>query len=319
MASLLSEIRAEGAVLGTNLLTPPWSLRFEDPGAMAIVVMLRGAGAIVMRGQTDEAISAMTHHLRSGEVAVLMGGRPFRVTDGSSWPGPARYVVHAGGACTTEDGKPLPAAFTLARHICGDAADAPAKVLIGRYQVSGGVAQRVLEALPPMIVVPADDTLKPVTELAMAEVARDRPGQQAVVDRMVDLLLLSTLRTWWATQRADQPHLYTAMSDPVVGVALRAIHDAPGEPWSVAALAERAGVSRATLARRFVEMVGETPMTYLTRHRLSVAGDLLRSSDLTVDAVARRVGYRSGFGLSAAFKRVLDMRPSEARVPAYPA
>ena len=316
MASLLKEVRAEGAILGKNLLVPPWSLRFEDPVGMAIVVMLRGVGAVALGGESDQPAAVMTHRLRAGDVAVLTGGRPFRLTDGSAQPGPARYVVHEGGACTTETGDPLPADFTLARHTCGDADEAPTAVLTGSYRMRGGKAQRVLQALPPMVVVPADGTLGPVTDLAMAEIARDLPGQQAVVDRLLDLLLLSTLRTWFGRQGSDEPGLYAAMSDPVLGVVLRAIHDAPGEPWSVATLAERAAVSRATLARRFTEVVGQTPMAYLTRHRLSVASDLLRSSDLTVDAVARRVGYRSGFGLSAAFKRVLNTRPSDARVVA---
>jgi AraC-like DNA-binding protein len=81
----------------------------------------------------------------------------------------------------------------------------------------------------------------------------------------------------------------------------------------VAALAAEASVSRATFARRFTELVGEPPMSYLTGWRLSLAADLLQRTDATVEAVARQVGYESGFGLSVAFKRVHDTRPSDLR------
>jgi AraC-like DNA-binding protein len=81
----------------------------------------------------------------------------------------------------------------------------------------------------------------------------------------------------------------------------------------VAALAAEASVSLATFARRFTELVGEPPMSYLTGWRLSLAADLLQRTDATVEAVARQVGYESGFGLSVAFKRVHDTRPSDLR------
>jgi AraC-like DNA-binding protein len=102
----------------------------------------------------------------------------------------------------------------------------------------------------------------------------------------------------------------------VVGAALRLLHDEPAHPWTVAALAARTGVSRAALARRFSDLVGEPPMTYLTDLRLALAADLLREPDATVAAVARRVGYGSAFALSAAFKRERGVSPQEHRAAA---
>lgn len=89
------------------------------------------------------------------------------------------------------------------------------------------------------------------------------------------------------------------------------LQDDPAHPWTVASLAARAGVSRAGLARRFAELVGEPPMACLTGWRLAVAADLLRESDATVEAVARKVGYSAPFALSAAFKRVRGVSPQE--------
>ena len=91
------------------------------------------------------------------------------------------------------------------------------------------------------------------------------------------------------------------------------LHNNPAHPWTVATLAAGTGVSRASLARHFAELVGEPPMSYLTSWRLALAADLLREPDATVGAVARQVGYGSAFALSAAFKRVRGVSPQEHR------
>lgn len=101
--------------------------------------------------------------------------------------------------------------------------------------------------------------------------------------------------------------------DPIAGAALRLMHDDPAHPWTVASLAARVGVSRALFARRFTELVGEPPMTYLTAWRLALAADLLRGPDGTVASVARQVGYGTPFALSAAFKRAHGVSPSHHR------
>ena len=92
------------------------------------------------------------------------------------------------------------------------------------------------------------------------------------------------------------------------------MHNDPAHPWTVASLAAETGVSRAALARRFHDLVGEPPMTFLTGWRLALAADLLREPDATVGAVAQKVGYGSPFALSTAFKRVRGISPQEHRV-----
>ena len=99
----------------------------------------------------------------------------------------------------------------------------------------------------------------------------------------------------------------------MIGRALRMLHNNPAHPWTVATLAAETGVSRASLARYFAELVGEPPMSYLASWRLALAADLLREPDATVGAVARQVGYGSAFALSAAFKRVRGVSPQEHR------
>lgn len=98
-----------------------------------------------------------------------------------------------------------------------------------------------------------------------------------------------------------------------MGPALTAIHSDPARPWTVEKLAAVGGASRAAFARRFAEVVGQPPMTYLTEWRLDVAADLLRDGDATVASVARQVGYANPFALSVAFKRVRGVTPRQHR------
>lgn len=153
----------------------------------------------------------------------------------------------------------------------------------------------------------------PLVPLLAAEIGREEPGQTVVLDRLLDLLVITALRTHLARADAAGSAWYHAHSDPVVGHALRLLHDNPALPWTVATLAAKTGVSRAVLARRFTELVGESPMAYLTGWRLALAADLLREPDTTVDAVARKVGYGSAFALSTAFKRVRGVSPQQHR------
>lgn len=102
--------------------------------------------------------------------------------------------------------------------------------------------------------------------------------------------------------------------DPAVSTALRAIHEDPAAPHTVADLAQRAHVSRATLAQRFTQLVGQPPSSYLTSWRLQLAKERLRESDDQLHRIARDVGYGSGYALAAAFRREVGIPPGIWRV-----
>jgi AraC-like DNA-binding protein len=164
-------------------------------------------------------------------------------------------------------------------------------------------------------VLPDESWNSPLMAVLSGEIAKDQPGQEVVLDRLLDLLLIAVLRAWFSRTEANVPGWYRAQSDSVVGRALRMLHEHPEQPWTVATLAYATGVSRAALARRFTELVGEPPMTYLTGWRLALAADLLRDSDATIGTIARQVGYGSPFALSTAFKRVRGISPQQHRKP----
>jgi AraC-like DNA-binding protein len=189
-------------------------------------------------------------------------------------------------------------------------------MLNGTYEAEGEVSRRMMGALPPMLVLPADSWESPLLSLLATEIVKDEPGQEAVLDRLLDLLLIAVLRAWFARPDAEAPAWYRAYSDPVVGLALRLIHNDPANRWTVAKLAAETGVSRAALARRFNELVGEPPMAFLTEWRLALAADLLLDPEATVGSVAHQVGYASPFALSTAFKRVRGVSPQQHKLAA---
>ncbi|MGN9786516.1 AraC family transcriptional regulator [Nonomuraea sp. ZG12] len=301
LAALLDGPRARGAFLLRILLDPPWSLRIQDEAPLTVLTLVRGSAWIIR--QNGEEVS-----LRPGEVAIVRGPEPYKIADD---PGTEpQVIVHPGQNCTTLDGRSLYQEMSLGVRTWGNAPDGGTMLITGVYQMEGEISKRLLEALPPVLVQPGGTP----AVLLGAEVVKDEPGQEAVLDRLLDLLLISTLRSWFATHEA--PAWYRARSDPVVGKAMRLMHNNPAHPWTVAALAAHVGVSRASLARRFTELVGEPPMAFLTDWRLALAADLLREPDETIGSVARKVGYGSPFALSAAFKRVRGVSPHHHRVGA---
>jgi AraC-like DNA-binding protein len=196
----------------------------------------------------------------------------------------------------------------------GNDPDGDTVMLIGAYQMDGEVSQRLLRVLPRALVLRGDAWESPLVSLLADEMVKDDPGQEAVLDRLLDLLLIAVLRAWFSRPEAAAPAWYKAQSDPVVGRALGMLHNNPAHPWTVASLASETGISRAALARRFTELVGEPPMAFLTGWRLALAADLLREPEATVGSVARQVGYGSSFALSTAFKRVRGVSPQQHKL-----
>jgi AraC-like DNA-binding protein len=303
LADLLDGVRARGALFRRTVMTPPWSLRFASGAPLTLATMLRGAAWVVPAGGEPVRVAA-------GDVVVLRGRAPYTVaSDPALAP---RAVIGDWAYCATGDGGADDEADGSA---VADGPAGSALLLSGAFTGRGVISERLLRALPDLLVTRDADCPCPMLDAVAEEVTGRRPGQRVVLDRLLDLTLVSTLRSWFDRSGARAPAWYRAMDDPVVGRALRLLHDAPAHPWTVAELATGSGVSRAALARRFTERVGEPPMAYLTSWRIAMAADLLRGTDATVGSIARQVGYANAFALSVAFKRLRGMAPTAYRAP----
>jgi AraC-like DNA-binding protein len=313
IAGLLDGPRAREAFLLRSLLDPPFSMRIQDEAPLTLVAMVRGSAWVLP--DVGERLS-----LHTGDVAILRGPDPYVIADEPDTP--VQVVILPGQVCTNPDGAELTGMQRMGVRTwgnTGDTASATAStagatvMLTGTYQLRSETSQRLLDALPPVLVLSADSWSSPLIPYLAEEITKDEPGQEAVLDRLLDLLLIAVLRAWFARPEAAAPGWYRAHGDPVVGPALRLLHHNPAHPCTVATLARETGVSRAALARRFTELVGEPPMAFLTGWRLTVAADLLREPGATVGSVARKVGYASPFALSTAFKRRYGISPAQHR------
>ncbi|MFJ5260150.1 AraC family transcriptional regulator [Streptomyces sp. NPDC088387] len=308
----LAGVRAHGAVFCRTVSAPPWGLCFVEPAPLALAVMLRGNGWIVPADGEPVA-------LRQGEIVLIRSELPYTVADRpTSSP---RILVDGDDHCTVTGDPEAPRRNWRVTGRTSSPDDGPAGddgdlLVTAGYRIGGDLSLPLLDALPPVAPVPAHTSLAPLLDLVADETADDNPGQQIVLDRLLDLLLVRSLRCWFARPDAEPPPGYRALSDPYLGHVLRRLHEEPARPWTVASLAAEAGMSRTTFARRFTAMVGRPPLAYLTQWRMALAADRLRRPGVTVAAVAREVGYTDAFTFSSAFKRTRGVSPSAHRAGA---
>ncbi|TCC54541.1 AraC family transcriptional regulator [Kribbella pittospori] len=301
---LLAGTRARDGVFNLTILDPPWAIEIRDEAPLALATLVRGSGWVTRNGVEPVRMD-------EGDVAIFTGSSPYVVGDTVETAPQLR--IHPGGVCEPLPGAPADYSARLGVRTYGSRASGAVMVASGTYQLAGDVSRRLVTALPPVLVVPAAEIAGPVTDMVIGEIQRDAPGQQSVLDRWLDLALITTLRAWFARPESHAPGWYQAQTDPVAGTALRLLHEDPAYPWNVTELADRVGVSRASLARRFTALVGEAPMSYLTGWRITLAADQLRATKDTVETIARRVGYANAFALSVAFKRVRGTTPTAHR------
>jgi AraC-like DNA-binding protein len=296
VAVLLHGIRARQAVLHHTVLEPPWALRIEERYPLTLAAVLQGECWVSF----DDGERAL---LRPGDIGLIVGQDCYTVADD---PGtPVGVVVRRDGAWTVA-GERLPTPVDAVTCVLGQSGHT--LVVSGSFDVRSVRSGRLLQALPRVTSarLPHGSAL---FAFLLGELGVVRPGRQEALDRWLDLALATTVRAWLET--SDQaPGWYVALGDPAVGPALRALHDDLAAGWTVASLARSAGLSRSAFAQRFTQVVGQTPLAYLTQARLEWAAELLQDPTATVAAVARRVGYATPYGLSAAFKRHFGVPPT---------
>ena len=201
--------------------------------------------------------------------------------------------------------RPLAHAFHNAPVDGGD-------VVCATVDFDGGDQHPLARALPPMIVLPlsAVDGIEHTLALLFSESEQARCGQRMLADRMFEVLILQLLR-WLLDhpEQADLPTgLLTGLAHPQIAATLTALHERPGEAWSLESMAAVAGMSRSVFAAAFKAETGSTPAEYLMQWRISIAQGMLRKG-APVKVAADQLGYQSAGSLSRAFTQVVGVSP----------
>lgn len=174
-----------------------------------------------------------------------------------------------------------------------------------------------MDALPPFIHLQGTDAtefswLQTTINFISHEIRNARPGTAAVVNRLVEVLFTQIMRAY-IEQAETPPGILGAIADAKLGLALNAMHQRPEHPWSLDALAQKAGMSRTAFAQRFHALAKQTPMHYLTLWRMQKAKVMLATSNLSMLTIAEKVGYQSEASFGKAFKKCMGISPGACR------
>ena len=188
-------------------------------------------------------------------------------------------------------------------------------VVCGSLSFDRASLKPIAQLLPRFILINADQAHTLALHITMqalaSEMAGQAPGSEVVATRLAEVLFIQILRAHIASQPERNQGWLRAIFDPQVGAALNAVHDRVNTPWTVESLAEAAGMSRSAFAVRFKELLGQTPLEYVTEWRMQKAIELLEGRDKKLIDVCRLVGYESDAAFSKAFKRVVGASPGD--------
>jgi AraC-like DNA-binding protein len=205
--------------------------------------------------------------------------------------------------------------YEILRHGAGGA---HTTMICGALRCTHPAARNLIDALPETLVIdalrsPQMDWMQSSLRLIAAECGERRPGGEAVITRLGDILVVQAIRAWIETDPTARTGWLGAPKDRHIGRALALIHRDPAHDWTVPSLARQVAMSRSAFAARFTELVGEPAMRYVTRWRIYVAMDALKQQDTSLAELASRLGYRSEAAFSRAFKRVIGVSPGAIR------
>ena len=300
LADVLDLSRVRGALLANVRAHTPWGLDLPSSTGASFHALTSGTAWLRIDG-------AEPLQLQPGDLLLFPTGVGHRLS--SDVDGPCRpFDRRMKEELMTPDGD----------LFLGRAPGAATTFVCAGYEYDLEVAEPLRRLLPPVIHLPANpdrgrDTAA-IVQLLAAEVGARHPGARSAIARLIDLLLVVAIRRWSET-RLDSPGAswLTALHDPLVANVLGVIHARPEEPWTLEVLAREAHVSRATLARRFADAIGEPPLGYLARWRMHVAAQRLKYTDDPVATIAREVGYRSEYAFNRAFSRHCGHPPGRYR------
>lgn len=185
---------------------------------------------------------------------------------------------------------------------------ADVRLLIGHFVFGSPDSDLLVSLLPQLLHSRGEPRLSMIVRLITDEARTQRPAREMILARLLEVLLLETLRS--AAAEVAPQGILRALADPRLALAIRHLHQDPARPWTVEQMAEVASLSRSAFFNRFRQKAGVAPMEYLTSWRMALARNLLRSGQAGLQEIAERIGYGSASAFSTAFTRLVGLPPS---------
>jgi len=302
LSEILGALRLRGTLYFSTEFRKPWGLRVPELGRVArFHLVLRGSTWVVVQGQREPVL------LEPGDLILVPHGAEHKLADDPTTP------------CRSVDEVVQAAGFTGRGALVygGEDTGAPTKLICGHFAFDEGVQHPLLTQLPPALVVRWDEAMRDsplegVFRFITREVTEHQPGHETVVQRLSEVLFVQVVRVWASRSVPDQGML-AALADPRLGDALTAIHEQPAARWTLETLSRRAAMGRSAFAERFHDVVGVTPLQYVTLWRMQDAKRLLTESQLSLEQISERVGYDSGASFSRVFTKTTGRTPGAYR------
>lgn len=302
LGAALHFLRMTGTFYVRSEMTAPWGLALPAmPGCMSFHVVTAGHCTLEVRGAPRRTLAA-------GDLALVPHGAGHILrSESRARAAPLFDLAH----------DMVSERYAVLRHGGGGA---PTTLICGTVRFDHPAAHQLVTAMPPVLAIdaahaarsPHADWLHSTLRLMAAEAAALRPGGETVITRLADILVIQAIRAWIERDGGERGWL-AALADPQLGRALARVHAAPAAAWTVASLAQLAGMSRSAFAARFTERVGVPAMRYVARWRMHAAVARLRDGDATLAQLAGELGYQSEAAFSRAFKREIGHSPGVMR------
>lgn len=310
LSEVLKVVKLEGALFFNGEFSAPWCLLSPGDGAETYLAP-RGGRLILYHYLSDGRAYARLpdgrrEELNAGDIVIFPHGDSHFLGNGSPERPVDSFKTFA---------KNLTQGLKVARFGGGGEIT---KFVCGFLTCDPRLSERFLAGLPAMLKVsvvnePSDEWLAHSIRFSVGQDDQPNAGTEIVIAKLAELLFVETLRRYINTLPEDETGWLAGTRDPVVGHALVLLHQDPAEPWTIANLSRRVGLSRTRLADRFRHFLGESPMAYLAQWRLKLGAEILQSTENSVAEIATSVGYGSEAAFNRAFKREFDVPPAQFR------
>ncbi len=300
LSEVLALLKPQSLSSGGFMMPEDLAIYFPRHQGIKCYAMLAGQCWLAVEG-VDAPVS-----LEAGDCFVLPRGLPFRLTTDLSLE-PVHYTRAWDRLQKVIDTRDIPEG---GRYLAG-----------GFFGFTGSHADILLHALPPIVHIrrePDKIAMRWSLERLREELRDPQPGGSLIAQQLAYMMLIQALRLYLADAATAGPGWLSALSDRHMSLAITSMHSDPGHPWTLKALAERAGMSRSIFALRFRNTVGATPLEYLTRWRMLLAADRLKNSSEGLGTIARSLGYESESAFGKAFRRVTGCSPRQYARPTRP-